>query len=184
VCGRLDLDFGAAANLFTTSDGTHVVGELQKSGVYHVAHADTMKPKWTALVGASCFYCNGASTAFDGSSVEGVGTPGGTMFSLARDNGTIQWLTSLGDGAHYQSATFADGVVWTIDGNTNLDAVDAGTGRPLMYRSMSADAHAVMTNQTSGGVAIAEHTVFTETGGFISGNNQTPGYVLAYRVGG
>src|SRR5438874_4658369 len=76
VCGQLDLDFGAAANLFTTGDGTKVVGDLQKSGVYHVANATTMEPVWTALVGPSCFACNAASTAFDGS-VEGVATPVG-----------------------------------------------------------------------------------------------------------
>jgi len=55
------------------SDGTELVGDLQKSGVYHVADAATMKPAWTALVGASCQACNAASTAFDGSSIEGVG---------------------------------------------------------------------------------------------------------------
>src|SRR5207302_6076023 len=32
VCGQLDLDFGSAANLFTTAQGTSVVGDLQKSG--------------------------------------------------------------------------------------------------------------------------------------------------------
>src|SRR5207237_1595118 len=71
VCGQLDLDFGAAANLFTTSDGTKVVGDLQKSGVYHVANASTMQPYWTTIVGPSCFACNAASTAFDGSAIEG-----------------------------------------------------------------------------------------------------------------
>src|SRR5207253_702263 len=42
VCGQLDLDFGAAANLFTTGDGTKVAGDLQKSGVYHVANLDAV----------------------------------------------------------------------------------------------------------------------------------------------
>jgi len=44
ICGQLDLDFGSAANLFTTPAGTKVVGDLQKSGVYHVANAKTMSP--------------------------------------------------------------------------------------------------------------------------------------------
>src|SRR6202030_2787628 len=66
VCGQLDLDFGAAANLFTTADGTKVVGDLQKSGVYHVANAKTMTPVWSTLLGASCAPCNAASAAFDG----------------------------------------------------------------------------------------------------------------------
>ena len=87
VCGQLDLDFGAAANLFRTSSGTELVGDLQKSGVYHVADAATMKPAWTALVGASCQACNAASTAVYGGSVYGVGTPAGVEFSLAGDSG-------------------------------------------------------------------------------------------------
>ncbi len=109
VCGQLDLDFGASANLFTTGNGTKVVGDLQKSGVYHVANAATMAPVWTALVGASCQPCNAASTAFDGSSIEGVATPGGTMFSLDHNTGATNWLTPLGDGVHYQSTSAADG---------------------------------------------------------------------------
>ena len=87
VCGQLDLDFGASPNLFTNAQGQLLVGDLQKSGVYHVAHADTMTPAWTALVGVSCAACNAASTAFDGRAIEGVATPGGSMFSLDREAG-------------------------------------------------------------------------------------------------
>src|ERR1700720_4629948 len=87
VCGQLDLDFGSAANLFTTAQGKKVVGELQKSGVYHVADAATMTPVWSAIEGPSCFACNADSTAFDGSSVLGVATPGGEMFSLEHSSG-------------------------------------------------------------------------------------------------
>src|SRR5207302_3291639 len=81
VCGQLDLDFGAAANLFTTASGRNVVGELQKSGVYHVADTTTMTPVWSTVIGPSCFACNADSTAFDGKSINAVSTPGGTMFS-------------------------------------------------------------------------------------------------------
>lgn len=180
ICGQLDLDFGAAANLFTTSDGTKVVGDLQKSGVYHVANAKTMGPVWTALVGPSCFACNAASTAFDGA-VEGVATPGGTMFSLDRGTGATNWLSPVGDGTHYQSISAADGVVWTVDGASNLDAFDAGSGQPLVRRPLSADAGAPVTNLTSSGVAIAEHQLFVAAGGlsYVS----APGYVIAYRTG-
>src|SRR5213080_3202251 len=153
VCGQLDLDFGAAANLFTTGNGTKVVGDLQKSGVYHVANANTMDPVWTALVGPSCFACNAASTAFDGS-VEGVATPVGAMFSLDRSTGSTNWLSPVGDGTHYQSISTADGVVWTVDGTSNLDGFDAASGQPLVRRPLSADAGAPVTNLTSSGVAI------------------------------
>jgi glucose dehydrogenase len=181
VCGQLDLDFGAAANLFKNSSGTELVGDLQKSGVYHVANAATMKPAWTALVGASCQACNAASTAFDGSSIEGVGTPGGTAFSLARDSGATSWLSPIGDGIHYQSVSTADGVVWTVDGQSNLDAFNAATGAPLLRRPLGVDAGAPVANAGSPGVSIAEHAVFAAAGG--AGYVSTTGYVIAYRAG-
>src|SRR3954454_20967583 len=178
VCGQLDLDFGAAANLCTTGDGTKVVGDLQKSGVYHVANANTMGPVWTALVGPSCFACNAASTAFDGSSIYGVATPGGTMFSLDRSTGATQWLSPVGDGTHYQSISTADGVAWTVDGDSNLDGFDAANGAPLVRRPLSVDAGAPVTNLTSSGIAIAEHQLFVAAGG--ASYSSAPGYVIAY----
>src|SRR5437764_910512 len=124
ICGQLDLDFGAAANLFTTATGTKVVGDLQESGVYHVANPQTVTPVWSTTVGPSCFACNAASTAFDGSSIYGVATPGGTMFSLDRSSGSTNWLSPVADGTHYQSISTADGVVWTVDGDSNLDGFE------------------------------------------------------------
>jgi len=179
LCGQLDLDFGAAANLFTTAAGTKVVGDLQKSGVYHVANANTMGPVWTALVGPSCFACNAASTAFDGSSIDGVATPGGTMFSLDLSAGTTNWLSPVGDGTHYQSISTADAVVWTVAGTSNLDGFDAASGQPLVRRPLSADAGAPVTNLTSSGVAIAEHQLFVAAGG--ARYASAPGYVIAYK---
>jgi outer membrane protein assembly factor BamB len=181
VCGQLDLDFGAAANLFTTSAGTKVVGDLQKSGVYHVADAKTMAPVWTALTGPSCFACNAASTAFDGGAIYGVSTPGGTMFSLEHNTGATNWLSPVGDGLHYQSISDADGVVWTVDSNATLDGFDATSGQPLVHRPLSADAGAPVTNETSSGIAIAEHQLFVAAGGVSYAS--APGYVIAYRPG-
>jgi outer membrane protein assembly factor BamB len=181
VCGQLDLDFGAAANLFTTPAGTKVVGELQKSGVYHVANASTMAPVWTSLVGPSCFACNAASTAFDGNSIYGTATPGGVMFSLQRGGGEKNWLSPLGDGTHYQSTSTADGVVWTVDSYGNLDAVNAANGQPLVHRPLAADTGAPVTNLTSAGVAIAEHELFVAAGGL--SYETAPGYVVAYSAG-
>ena len=180
LCGQLDLDFGAAANLFTTGDGTKVVGDLQKSGVYHVANAKTMAPVWASIVGPSCFACNAASTAFDGSSIDGVATPGGTMFSLDRSAGSTNWLSPVGDGTHYQSISGADGVVWTVDGASNLDGFDATSGQPLVRRPLSVDAGAPVTNLTSSGVAIAEHQLFATAGGLSYAS--APGYVIAYKA--
>jgi polyvinyl alcohol dehydrogenase (cytochrome) len=178
ACGQLDLDFGSSANLFTTSAGTKVVGDLQKSGVYHVADAKTMAPVWTALLGASCAPCNAASTAFDGTSIEGVATPGGTAFSLDRSTGATNWLSPVGDAIHYQSVSAADGVVWTVDGLANLDAFDASSGQPLVRRPLSADAGAPVTNLTSTGVAIAEHELLVAAGGL--SYSAATGYLIAY----
>jgi polyvinyl alcohol dehydrogenase (cytochrome) len=181
VCGQLDLDFGAAANLFTTTSGTKVVGELQKSGVYHVANAATMTPVWSAIEGPSCFACNADSTAFDGNSVYGVATPGGDMFSLARADGATNWVSPIADGTHYQSVSTADGVVWTVDGQSNLDGIEASSGVPLVRRPLAADAGAPVANLTSSGVAIAERGLFVAAGG--ASYESATGYVIAYGAG-
>jgi polyvinyl alcohol dehydrogenase (cytochrome) len=180
ACGQLDLDFGASANLFTASNGTELVGDLQKSGVYHAARADTMAPAWSALVGVSCNGCNGSSAAFDGSSIDVIGTPGGAAYSLARDDGSTNWTAPVADGTHFQSVSTADGVVWTVDSLGFLDAYDASDGSVLAHRPMSADAQgAVVNRSSSSGVAIAEHKVFVA-----SGDTFTPGgYVIAYEAG-
>jgi len=180
VCGQLDLDFGASANLFTTGDGTKVVGELQKSGVYHAANAQTMTPVWSTIVGPSCFACNADSTAFDGNSIYGVATPGGDMFSLDRSSGATGWVSPIADGTHYQSVSTAAGVVWTVDGDSNLDGFQATNGLPLVRRPLSVDAGAPVTNLTSAGVAIAEHNLFVSAGG--ASYVAAPGYVIAYGV--
>jgi polyvinyl alcohol dehydrogenase (cytochrome) len=182
ACGQIDLDFGDSANLFTASDGTKLVGDLQKSGVYHAAHADSMKPAWTALVGVSCQACNAAASAFDGKSVVGAATPGGQMYSLGADKGAVNWLAPIGDGIHYQGTSVADGVVWTTDGPCFLDAFDAKSGQTLMRRPMCADTKQPAANATSAGVAIAQKTVFAEWGG--APEAPQPGYVAAYRLGG
>jgi polyvinyl alcohol dehydrogenase (cytochrome) len=191
VCGQLDLDFGSSVNLFTNSAGTELVGALQKAGVYHAARADTMAPAWTRIVGGPCQVCNAASAAYDGSAIEGVSAPGGTMFSLAPDSGAVNWASPLADGVHYQSISAADGVVYTVDGNGFLDAFAAGTGTPLLRRPMAADTGTPMGGVTSGGLAIAEHAVVvaatseSAATGAITGSGGTgPGsgaYLIAYR---
>jgi outer membrane protein assembly factor BamB len=194
VCGQLDLDFGSAVNLFTGGAGTKLVGDLQKAGVYHVARADTMAPVWTRVVGGPCQVCNAASAAFDGSAIEGVSTPGGTMFSLAPNGGAVNWASPVADGVHYQSISVADGVVYTFDGNGFLDAFAAARGTPLLRRPLAADTHTSMGGLTSGGVAIAEHAVFaaatstSAAAGAITGSGGSgPGsgaYLIAYRPPG
>jgi outer membrane protein assembly factor BamB len=76
-CVQLDVDFGASANLFTDSKGRELVGDLQKSGVYHAALADSMKPAWNTVVGRPPSAAGDAGTAaVDDHAVYVVGNPG------------------------------------------------------------------------------------------------------------
>ncbi|MFL5822671.1 MAG: PQQ-binding-like beta-propeller repeat protein [Solirubrobacteraceae bacterium] len=190
VCGQLDLDFGASPNLFTSSSGVKLVGDLQKAGVYHVANARTMAPAWHQNVGGPCAACNAASTAFDGSSVAVVGTPGSTLFSLGRNAGSVQWASPLADGLHYQSTSAAHGVVYAVDNDGFLNAFDASTGAPLFKHQLSADTGSPTGGGlTSNGVSIAEGEVLvaasSANGAAASAGASTgqgPGaYVVAYR---
>ncbi|HEX6459749.1 MAG TPA: hypothetical protein VF032_12585, partial [Thermoleophilaceae bacterium] len=184
ACGQLDLDFGASANLFKDSHGTTLVGDLQKSGVYHAANAGTMKPAWSQIVGVSCQACNAASTAFDGQAIEGVGTPGGELFALGRDDGRPEWLVPIADGTHYQSTSAADGVIYTVDGNGFLDVIDADTGNTIAKRPLTTDGGTLAEGVTSSGVSIAEHMVFASASELpmITGS-ATAGLIVAYRPG-
>jgi outer membrane protein assembly factor BamB len=73
-------------------------------------------------------------------------------------------------------------VVWTVDSQANLDAFDAATGQLLVKRPLSVDAGAPILNNTSSGVAIAEHSLFVAAGG--AGYASSTGYVVAYRAPG
>jgi polyvinyl alcohol dehydrogenase (cytochrome) len=178
ACGQLDLDFGASPNLFVDAQGRTLVGELQKSGVYHVADTATMDLAWTQIMGGSCFLCNAASTAFDGAAVYGVGTPGGVMSSLARDSGSVRWAQPVADGTHYQPTSTAAGVTYVVDANGLFRGFDSATGSPVLTRVVSADIGRtdLATGIGSNGIAIARHTVFAA---IAAGQNN--GYVIAYR---
>jgi outer membrane protein assembly factor BamB len=87
----------------------------------------------------------------------------------------------VADGIHYQSTSAADGVVWTVDSQANLDGFDAATGQALVRRPLSVDAGVPIVNNTSSGIAIAEHELFVAAGG--GGYASTTGYLVAYRAG-
>jgi outer membrane protein assembly factor BamB len=154
-----------------------------------------MAPAWTQVVGGPCQACNAASPAFDGSAIDGVSTPGGTMFSHGRNTGAVNWLSPIADGLHYESISVADGVVYTLDNNGFLDAFDAATGSPLLRRQLTADTGTPTGGGlTSNGVAIAEHAVFvaaTSTssaapsagGAGGAGAGASGAYLVAYRAG-
>jgi outer membrane protein assembly factor BamB len=138
-----------------------------------------MAADWSTLVGLSCQACNAASAAYDGQAIYGAASPGATEYALDRSTGSALWQAPLGDGTHYQSTSVANGVVYTIDGNGFLDAFDAVSGSHLLQRPMSGDTGSATGGLTSGGIAIADHTLFVATAQAPA--NGTPGFIVAYR---
>lgn len=179
-CGQLDLDFGASPNLFKDESGNVLVGELQKSGVYHAAHADTMSKAWTTVVGLPCALCNAGTSAVEDDTVYGVATPGGQLYALNASTGAFRWMSPIADGVHYQATSVANGVVYAVDTKGVFHAIDGTTGLPLLERPMAADTGSDACTTLGGGVAIARHTVYAtcDTGATKSG------WIIAYSTGG
>ena len=164
-CGDLDMDFGASPNVFTLPGGRKVVGIGQKSGVYHVVDAKTMKPVWTQLVGPpSAVGGIVGSTAVSGGQVFGPITVGGYLWSLDQATGGNKWFAPVGDGAHWGNpVSTANGVVYTVDLRGFLDAYDAATGVSLLHRSLMIGGPASPT-ASWGGVSIARGTIYAAVG--------------------
>lgn len=173
-CGQLDLDFGSSPNLVPGGDGQLLVVELQKSGKVHAVKASDLEPAWTSIVGGPGVPFNADSHATDGSSIYVVGSPPGQMFSLGAGDGAPAWASPVGDGAHYDSVSYANGVVYTIDNGGFLDAWDAQSGIPLLRRNVALDTpgNQNAAGISSTGVAIARNTVYVAAARF----------VLAYRL--
>jgi polyvinyl alcohol dehydrogenase (cytochrome) len=165
TCAQFDLDFGASPNLFRNAEGHLVVGELQKSGVYHAAYADTMEQAWTQVVAPPCLQCNFASTATNGGSIFGIGTPPGHMMSFAKNDGAYEWVAPTGDGIHINPASVANGVVYTTDIAGTLWAFDETTGALLARRVTSADTATQNAAESSAGVSIARGKIYVPAGG-------------------
>jgi outer membrane protein assembly factor BamB len=173
ACLQFDLDFGGSPNLIASPSGL-LVGELQKSGVYHVVEASTLSPVRKITLGVSCLVCNGASTAYDpatGGAIADV-TPGSSLAAFAPATGGLRWIAPVGDGIHYQPIAVADGVAYTFDSAGFLDAYDEHSGVPLLHRPLPLDgATDAIGALASGGVSIARHTVYVAAGS----------HVIAYR---
>jgi polyvinyl alcohol dehydrogenase (cytochrome) len=180
-CGDLDLDFGASPNLFTDSEGRRLVGEGQKSGVYHAFDAKTMKPAWTQIVGPPTLVGGiVGSTAYDGRGIYGPITPLGYLWSLTPDNGGLRWLAPTADGAHYANAVaVANGVAYTTEFTGFLSAYDVRTGLPLLKRPLPLGGSGPVS-LTWGSVSVARNTIYAAVG--ITG--LPDGFVVAFRPGG
>ncbi|MEU5434364.1 PQQ-binding-like beta-propeller repeat protein [Streptomyces sp. NPDC020719] len=167
ACLQQDLDFGAAPNLFRGPTGELLVGDLQKSGFYHVVRADSMQVERRILVGVGCLVCNGASTARDPATGQVYADvfPGTQMVAFKPDASLASWVSPVADGIHYQPVAVADGVAYTVDSTGFLDAFDAATGIPVLRRSLALDgAPDAVAALASNGVSIAHHTVYVAAG--------------------
>lgn len=188
-CGRLDLDFGAAPNVFTDRTGRVLVGEGQKSGVYHVVDPKTMEPVWTQIVGVPSLVGGIVGTpAFDGTALYAPHTIGGYLVALDRQDGSHRWVSPTADGVHWgPPVTSANGILYTVDLKGFLDAYDAATGAPLLHRPMGIGANTGVSPTLSwGGVSVARNTVYASVGvGLTSAGPDFPsmpdGFVIAYR---
>lgn len=177
-CGDLDMDFGSSPNLFEI-DGKTVVGEGQKSGIYHVADAKTMKREWTQIVGPpSAVGGIVGSTAYDDGAVFGPITVGGYLWSLDTAAGTPRWFAEAADGAHWANpVTVANGVVYTSDLKGFLHAYDAATGLEVLSTPMWIAGEGLKASWA--GVSVARNTIYAAIGTL-----GTNGQVIAYRPGG
>lgn len=189
-CGRLDLDFGAAPNLFRDRTGRLLVGAGQKSGVYHVFEpTDTSKAVWKQIMGVPSLVGGIVGTAaFDGTGLYVPHSIGGYLASLDRSTGAPKWIAPTADAVHWGNpVASANGVLYTVDLKGFIDAYDAGTGAPLLHRPMQLGANTGVAPTLSwGGVSVARNTVYATVGvGLATVNASIPampdGFVIAYR---
>ncbi len=180
ACGDLDLDFGSSPNLIHTNNRL-LVGEGQKSGIYHLVDTRTMKQVWSTPVGPpSSVGGIVGSTAYDGHAIYGPVTVGGYVWSLDRASGTPRWLEPVADGAHWGNpVSEANGVVYTVGLTGFLDAYDAQTGALLLHHPMATDVAGGDVAASWGGVSIARNTVYAAIG--MTG--LPDGTVVAYKPG-
>lgn len=164
-CGDIDLDFGASPNLFALADGRRVVGVGQKSGVYHVMDARTMKPIWKQLVGVPTSVGGiVGSTAAAGGAIYGPITTGGYLWSLDQVTGKLRWVAPVGDGVHWGNpVSIANGVVYTVDFRGFLDGYDALNGVQVLHRPLNLGGP-LEPALSWGGVSIARGRVYAAIG--------------------
>lgn len=167
TCAVQDLDFGASPNLWTDAEGRTIVGEVQKSGIFHALDTETMEPVWTAFVAAP----HGAGTLNSTAVEDGVVFGSGSYFqnhyyALDTESGDTRWLSAAPDTLRASPVSAANGVVYSANTDGLLSAHDARTGLLLLARPVPADAGTAASGLGTG-VAIARNLVFAVGGGGI-----------------
>lgn len=168
TCLAVDVDFGASPNLYRDTAGKLRVGELQKAGVYHIIDAGDMSQVARTPVGAGCFACSAASSAFANGKAFVAAGPPGEMVAVDGTSGLPGWVSPIASGFTYNPVSVANGVVWTVDSTGFLDAFDSSTGAPIVKRSLRNDTGVSMVEATtSSGIAIARNTLYAAATSFV-----------------
>ena len=174
LCAQMDLDFGASVNVLDGPDGRKRVAAMQKSGVFHMADADTMDRVWTSTIGPPVFYGNGSTAASDGKSLFVGSSPPGAMFSLDGSSGTPRWAMPIADVIHYQDVTYGNGLVFNNDAKGHLHIFRADTGALAGHRWIGGDTgKPIYAEEGNGSAALARNTLYVAASNF----------VVAYRNG-
>lgn len=143
ACAQADYDFGASPNLFTV-DGRQVVGELQKSGVYHAAYTDTMTTAFDTVLGAPA--ATGGNTAYDAGTGRVVGSTQTHGFSVdvasAVAGSPAPWHAFTPDPdalPRFQGTTVSHGLVFIPDSHATWTVYDEESRLMLLRRSAAVD---------------------------------------------
>jgi outer membrane protein assembly factor BamB len=175
TCVQLDIDFGASPTMWRNRNGELMLGDLQKSGVFHTVYADTMQSAWMSTLGSlntiTATGGNATSPANDGERIYVEGNPG-ILYALDAETGRIRWVAAVGDLASYHPVSIANGVVYVIANYNVLYAYRASDGMLLFASHMAVEAGKTCAGLGSGGIAIAQHTVVANC----------DGNLLAYRL--
>jgi len=165
TCVQLDIDFGASPTMWRNADGELMVGDLQKSGVFHAVYADTMQSAWTAMVSTipPGTAGNSSSAANDGERIYVLANPG-VLHALDPENGRTMWVAPVGDLADYHPVSVANGVVYVLGNHGMLLGFDATNGRPVLATSLNVDGQSSCFG-LAGGVSIAQNMVFANCDG-------------------
>ncbi len=167
ACVQFDVDFGASPTLFHNSAGELLVGELQKSGVFHAVYADTMESAWDTIVSTlpPATGGNTSSAANDGHHVYVMANPG-VVYSLDIDTGAVQWATPLPVGTlENHPVAVANGVVYVMMNSFHVYGLDAATGQPRWVTNATFDAGTMCSQPSGGGIAIAANSVIVNCDG-------------------
>src|SRR3954453_23387934 len=151
-----DADFGASPNLFTAPNGTAVVGEGGKDGVYYTLDRSTMQLVWKTTVGTPAptggFL---GSTVFDGTRIYGVDVATGKVAALGRD-GFPAWTSVDGGAPQFAPLAAGNGVLYTVSPSGMLTARDSATGAILNKFSLG--------GPSFGGVSVTVRAVYVAVG--------------------